>query len=141
MDEIQNGNENKEKVLKKAELHLKPVLEELKKHQSILGEELSEAIRKARMEQRVIGGCPVCGTGKLTIIYSKQTGKRFLGCTNFFKDACKASFPLPQKGTVKAAQRSCRVCGWPMITFKVQGKRPWTFCINSSCPSKEGKKR
>jgi DNA topoisomerase-1 len=140
MEEIQNGNEKMENVLDKAVDRLKPVLEELKKHQKSVGQELSEAVRKARMQQRVVGDCPVCGTGKLMILYSRRTGKRFIGCTSFFKGLCKASFPLPQKGTVKPARRSCRTCGWPMIRFKMKGKRPWTFCVNTGCPSKEGKK-
>ncbi|MCS7119878.1 MAG: DNA topoisomerase I [Nitrososphaerota archaeon] len=141
MEEIQNGNEVKENVLSKAELELRTVLKELKSQQESLGQELSEAIRKARMEQRLIGDCPLCKTGDLVILYSKKTGKRFIGCTNFFEGTCKASFPLPQKGTVKPAARNCHLCEWPMITFKVQGRRPWTFCINPNCPSKEGKQK
>ena len=140
MEEIQSGNEKVEDVLDKAVNRLKPLLTELKKHQEPLGEELSEAVRKARMQQRIVGDCPVCGTGKLVILYSRRTGKRFLGCTNYFKGICRTSFPLPQKGTVKPARRSCRSCGYPMIQFRMKGKRPWTFCINPDCPSKEGKR-
>ena len=140
MEEIQKGNENMENVLGKAVDRLKPVLTELKKHQEPLGQELSEAVRKARMQQRTVGDCPVCGTGKLVILYSRRTGKRFLGCTNYFKVMCKTSFPLPQKGSVKPARRNCRTCSYPMIQFRMKGKRPWTFCINPECPSKEGKR-
>ena len=139
MEEIQNGNEKMENVLDKAVNRLKPLLTELKKHQEPLGEELSEAVRKARMQQRIVGDCPVCGTGKLVILHSRRTGKRFLGCTNYFKGVCRTSFPLPQKGTVKPARRSCRSCSYPMIQFRMKGKRPWTFCIKPDCPSKEGK--
>ena len=139
MEEIQNGNEKIEDVLDKAVNRLKPLLTELKKHQEPLGEELSEAVRKARMQQRIVGDCPVCGTGKLVILHSRRTGKRFLGCTNYFKGICRTSFPLPQKGTVKPARRSCRSCGYPMIQFRMKGKRPWTFCIKPDCFSKEGK--
>ncbi len=140
MEKIQNGTEKMANVLDKALLRLKPVLEKLALHQESVGEELSEAVRKARMQQRVVGDCPACGTGKLMILYSRRTGKRFIGCTSFFKDGCKASSPLPQKGSVKPAQKGCRMCGWPMIRFKIQGKRPWIFCVNQQCPSKEGKK-
>jgi len=139
MEKIQNGNEKMVNTLDKAEHRLRPVLEELASHQEPVGEELSEAVRKARMQQRIVGDCPVCGTGKLMILYSRRTGKRFIGCTSFFKGGCKTSAPLPQKGTVEPAQKGCRTCGWPMIRFKVQGKRPWIFCINQQCPSKEGK--
>jgi len=140
MERIQSGNEKRENVLSKAVTRLTPVLEELKKHEDTVGQDLSEAVRKARMQQRIVGDCPVCGTGKLMILFSRRTGKRFIGCTSFFKGICKASYPLPQKGSVKPAERSCRTCGSPMIRFKMQGKRPWTFCINPSCPSKEGRR-
>ena len=140
MEGIQNGSEQMDNVLGKAEDRLRPVLTELKKHQGPLGEELSEAVRKARMQQRIVGDCPVCGTGKLVILYSRRTGKRFLGCTNYFKGTCTNSFPLPQKGTVRPARRSCSRCGYPMIQFRMKGKRPWTFCIKPDCPSKEEKR-
>ncbi|MCW4026340.1 MAG: DNA topoisomerase, partial [Candidatus Bathyarchaeota archaeon] len=140
MEEIQKGKEKKENVLSKAVTHLKPVLGELKAHQEPLGQELSEAVRKAQMQHRTVGDCPVCGTGKLVILRSRRTGKRFLGCTNYFKGVCGTSFPLPQKGTVRPARRTCRSCGYPMIWFRMKGKRPWTFCVSLDCPSKEGKR-
>jgi DNA topoisomerase-1 len=100
MEEIQNSGGKIENVLNKAVDRLRPILEELKKHQKSVGQELSEAVRKARMQQRVVGDCPVCRTGKLMTLYSRRTGKRFIGCTSFFKGICKASFPLPQRGTL-----------------------------------------
>ncbi len=141
MEKIQRDEEKKENVLATAVDRLKPVLEELKRQEATIGQDLSEAVRKAQIQERILGACPVCGTGKLMIIYSRRTGKRFAGCTNFFKGLCKASSPLPQKGTVKPTRKSCKVCGWPTVQFKMQGKRPWTLCINVGCPSKEGKKR
>ena len=140
MEEIQNGKENKEAVIEKAKVRLKPALTEMKKHQAAMGEELSEAARKAQMQQRVVGSCLQCGTGKLTIIYSRRTGKRFLGCTGYFKGQCKVTFPLPQTGTIKPVGKTCSVCGWPMIQYQAKGKRPWVFCVRLDCPSKEAKR-
>ncbi|MBS7615351.1 DNA topoisomerase I [Candidatus Bathyarchaeota archaeon] len=140
MEEIQKGTKKAEEVLEKAKLRLEPVLTEMKKHQETLGQELSEAARNAQMQQRVIGSCLQCGTGKLIILYSRQTGKRFLGCSNFFKGKCKTSFPLPQTGTVKPAGKNCDVCGWPMVQFQAKGKRTWIFCVRPECPSREVRK-
>jgi DNA topoisomerase-1 len=137
MEEIQSGNEKMDNVINKAISRLKPVLSNLKSRQDMVGQELSEASVKARIQQRIVGDCPECGMGKLVILYSRRTGKRFLGCTGFFKGICKASFPLPQKGAVKAAQRTCQTCGYPMIQYKIKGKRPWVFCVRPDCPSKE----
>ncbi len=137
MEEIERGNEKMDNVLSRSVERLKPVLEGLKTHEEPIGQVLSEAIRKARMQERTVGGCPVCETGKLMILYSRRTGKRFIGCTNFFRGFCKTSFPLPQKGTVKPMRRRCSACGWPLIQVRFKGRRPWNLCFNSACPSKE----
>jgi len=139
MENIQNGGEKLENVIEKAVNRLKPVLFRLKENERQVGQELSEAIRETQMSRRILGNCPVCGTGKLIIMRSRRSGKRFVGCTNFFKHLCKTSFPLPQKGTVTPANKVCSSCGFPMVQYKLKGKRPLTFCINLECPARNGK--
>ncbi|MGB9853732.1 MAG: DNA topoisomerase I [Candidatus Bathyarchaeales archaeon] len=141
MDRIQANMEKRENVLLDAIELLKPVVEELKDKEKMIGEQLSYAIKRARFEERVVGVCPVCGTGKLMILYSRKTGKRFIGCTNFFKNKCKASFPLPQKGSARPLGKNCRGCGWPTVQVKIKGKRPWALCFNPLCPLKEERKK
>jgi DNA topoisomerase-1 len=139
MNKIQTNGEKRENVLLDAVEILKPVTEELKDKEKIIGEQLSNSIKKARLEERTIGICPICKTGKLVMIYSRKTGKRFVGCTNYFKGLCEASFPLPQKGTVKPLGRNCRRCGWPTVQVRMQRRHPWTLCLNPKCPLKEEK--
>ncbi|MEM2975741.1 MAG: DNA topoisomerase I [Candidatus Bathyarchaeia archaeon] len=141
MEEIQNNNGKRETVLVEAVERLKPILEEFKKKEETIGEALSQAIKKARMQERIVGNCPNCGEGKLMILYSRKTGKRFLGCTNFFKGKCKTSFPLPQRGTVKPLGKNCRGCGWPIAQVRIKGKRPWNLCFNPNCPLKEERRQ
>jgi DNA topoisomerase-1 len=141
MDRIQNNNEKRENILLEAVERLKPVLTELKKSEEVIGEALSNAIKKARMQERVIGECPHCHTGKLMILFSRRTKKRFIGCTNYFKNACKTSFPLPQRGTTKPTGRFCKGCGWPLLFVHVRGKKPWNLCFNPNCPKKEERRR
>ena len=141
MDKIQASSEKRENVLVDAVEILKPVIEELKEKEKIIGEQLSSAIKRARLEERIIGACPVCGTGKLMILYSRKTGKRFIGCTNYFKGKCETSFPLPQKGSVRPCGRNCRGCGWPTVQARIKGKRPWTLCFNPDCPLKKERKK
>ena len=141
MEMIQSGSEKMERVVGKAVEYLKPVLEELKNREREIGKALSESIRKARMEERTVGQCPVCGTGKLVILRSRRTKKRFIGCTNFFEGICKTSFPLPQKGSLKPLRKDCKLCGWPLIQVRSRGRRPWNLCFNPECPSKERSKR
>jgi DNA topoisomerase-1 len=141
MDKIQVKNEKRENVLVDAVEILKPAVEGLKTKEKTIGEQLSNAVKKSRLEERIIGTCPVCNTGKLMILYSRKTGKRFIGCTNYFKGLCKTSFPLPQRGTVRPLGRNCRGCGWPTVHVRIKGKRPWTLCFNPGCPLKEERRK
>jgi DNA topoisomerase-1 len=141
MEQVQGGREKRENVLVEAVDRLKPMLEELKEKEKTLGEALSKAVKKARMEERIVGKCPTCGTGKLIILYSRKTGKRFIGCTNYFNGLCTTSFPLPQKGTVRSLRSECKGCGWPLVEVRTKGRRPWRLCFNPDCPRKEERRK
>jgi DNA topoisomerase-1 len=141
MNRIQLNNEKREDVVVDAVEILKPVTEELKRKEMIIGEQLSNAIRKARSEERTIGKCPICQNGKLVMLYSRKTGKRFAGCTNYFKGLCQASFPLPQKGTLRPLGKNCRGCGWPTVQVRIKPGRLWTLCLNPKCPLKEERRK
>jgi DNA topoisomerase-1 len=82
----------------------------------------------------ILGSCPVCKEGKLWVVRSRKSGKRFVGCTNYEK-GCRASAPLPQKGSIKTAARPCGTCGWPVVYVRL-GRRPWKLCVNDRCPRK-----
>ena len=139
MERIRSNGEKRESVLLDAVKRLKPILESFKMKEELIGEALSQAIRRARLNERIIGACPSCGDGRLMILYSRRTRKRFIGCTNYFKGKCTTSFPLPQKGTVKPARKNCSKCGWPLVLVKTVGRRPWNLCFNPDCPSKEAR--
>lgn len=72
-------------------------------------------------EEVKVGVCPVCG-GTLRLIYSRKTGKRFVGCSGY--PECRKSYPLPQRGKVTFIDEKCQ-CGAPLI---VMGKRK--MCID-----------
>lgn len=137
MNEIQMRNETKQNTLNEAIAILKLSTQELKENENVIGSRLTQAIRKSKLEERVIGACPICTNGKLVILHSKKTGKRFVGCTNYFEDRCKIAFPLPQKGNIKTTGKVCKVCGWPTVRIWEKGKHSWTLCFNSNCPLKE----
>ncbi|UCE16526.1 MAG: DNA topoisomerase I [Candidatus Bathyarchaeota archaeon] len=140
MERIQTNSEKRENVLVETVSQLKPVLEELKGREQIIGQVLTKAIKRARMQERIIGNCPDCETGKLMILYSRKTRKRFIGCTNYFKGICTTSFPLPQRGTVKPAQKNCKRCGWPLVFVRLK-RRPWMLCFNPDCSLKEERRK
>ena len=129
------------KVLQDTIEILKPVTEKLKEKEQVIGERLSQAMQKARLEERVIGACPICQNGKLVILRSRKTGKRFIGCTNYFEGKCRTAFPLPQRGLVKPLGSSCKSCGWPTVRVWLKGKRPWNLCLNPECPAKTKEER
>lgn len=137
MKKIEAGEEERENVLDDAISKLKPILEEFKSREEDIGKELSEAIRNASIQERTIGTCPICGTGKLLILRSRRTRKQFVGCSNFFNHLCNAGFPLPQKAIVKPLRRNCSACQWPMVMVRIYGRRrPWNLCFNPNCPAK-----
>jgi DNA topoisomerase-1 len=141
MERIQSQSENREKVLAEAIQTLKPMLDTFKENEQKIGETLAEAIRKTKMQERVLGNCPNCGTGKLMILYSRKTKKRFIGCTNYFQNICKTSFPLPQRGAVKPLGKNCRACGWPVLQVRIYRRRPWMLCFNPQCPLIEERRK
>jgi DNA topoisomerase-1 len=140
MNEIQQGKETKQAVLQDAIEILKPVIVVLKEQESVIGKQLDQTLKQAMLEERALGTCPKCADGKLVIICSKKTGKRFVGCTNYFKSKCNVTFPLPQIGTIKPLSKPCKICSCPTLYILVKGRRPWKLCLDPKCPSKRDRK-
>lgn len=140
MEQIRNNKMKRKTVLDEVVEQLKPQLEHFKENEETIGEALTHSIQRAQAQERIVGKCPNCGTGNLTIVYSRKTGKRFIGCSNYFKGVCSTSFPLPQRGTVKPTGTSCKACGWPQILVRLKGRRPWNLCFNPDC-SKSGRRK
>jgi DNA topoisomerase-1 len=88
-------------------------------------------------KEMTAGTCPLCQTGKLRVIISRTSNKRFVGCSNY-SAGCKATAPLPQKGKIKTTTKKCNLCNWPIINiaFSSNVRQPWKICINMLCPSK-----
>ena len=138
MEQVHQGKETKNAVIREAIEALKPVTEELKLKEGAIGAQLSQAIKKSILTERTIGSCPICNNGKLVVLHSRKTRKRFIGCTGFFEGNCKAAFPLPQQGLLKS-QGSCRGCGWPTMRVLMRRKHPWLLCFNPDCPYRKGR--
>jgi DNA topoisomerase-1 len=141
MQQIQLKKESKQNVLADAIEVLKAVTLTLKHNQSEIGTQLGQKVKQIYVDKQTIGNCTKCQIGKLVIIRSKKTGKRFVGCTNFFEGTCSTSFPLPQTGTIKPLASPCKICYYPVIRVLSNSKQPpWNLCLNTNCPSKERKK-
>jgi len=137
MERVSETKKKRKEVVDNARKVLTEILSDFKKHEDNIGGKLSKAYIAYKKDQKVIGKCPECGSD-LRIITSRRTGKRFVGCSGY-KDGCRFSTPLPQHGFIKGLEKSCKVCGYPMIAVKFRGKRWFTSCTNMQCPTKEEK--
>jgi len=80
--------------------------------------------------------CPNCHVGRLLIIRSRQTKKRFIGCSNYY-NGCRASAPLIQKGMICPTKIPCKLCFWPIILMRYSRKQKWIRqCSNILCESR-----
>jgi len=141
LENIQTGEITAEAVVHEAVETLKPILKSFKDREKLIGDEINKALKVEQQRANVLGPCPSCETGEMRLIRNKKTGKRFAGCSNYFNDSCSVSYPLPQKGKIQAAGKSCPECGAPIIRVLRRGRRPWELCINFDCPSKKGRRK
>ena len=130
---VEEGAEHETALLRETVRSLAGQLAELGANEEEVGKEIDSALMAAAAESFVLGACPVCGTGQLKVIRSKATKKRFAGCSNY--PACRASGPLPQRGAIRAAAKTCGLCRWPVVYVSGRG-RPWKLCVNPDCPAK-----
>jgi len=136
MEAIRQGKETKQEVLQDVIGTLKAVTGELKSNQIAIGAQLNLALKDTRLKERTVGVCSKCGSGQLVILHSKKTGKRFVGCTNYFNSKCSTTYPLPQTGIVKPLGVVCKTCDAPLIVVYKKGRTPWRLCVNPQCPTK-----
>lgn len=135
MELVRESKKKRDVIVDEAKKILIEILTEFKNNQDKIGEILSKAYISFKRDQKVIGKCPECGSD-LRIIVSRRTKKRFIGCSGY-KDGCRFSTPLPQHGFIKGLDKSCEVCGYPMIVIKFKGKKWFTSCTNMECSTKE----
>lgn len=114
-------------------------------------EDANEKVWEAEKEANTMTTCPVCGKGKLRIMYGRKFKRYFVSCDAYPK--CKTTFSLPPKGKMMPAkkkdkdtgneeQEMCKECGFPLVVSMRKGSRPWKFCFNPECPSnKEWQKK
>jgi DNA topoisomerase-1 len=73
--------------------------------------------------------------GKLVAQKSPRSLKRFIRCTNY--ELCDVSYPLPQRGKLKATGETCEHCGAPIVEVDNGSRRGvWRLCVNYDCPAK-----
>ena len=134
LESVEVGSGGEAALLRETVRTLADQLAELSLNEESVGREIDSAQMKAVAKSFTLGRCPVCKNGELRVIRSKATRKRFVGCSNY-SSGCRASAPLPQKGTIRATAKACERCSWPII-YVLGGGRPWRLCVNPNCPGK-----
>lgn len=135
LEVVEKRVENGAAILRETVRTIADQLALLSAEEGALGRELGAALTSPAAKTSVLGRCPVCKTGALVVVRSRATGKRFVGCSNY-PSTCRASAPLPQRGTVKTTSRSCGLCSWPIV-YITRGRRPWRLCVNPGCPGEK----
>jgi len=134
LEAIEGGRGGEATLLRETVRSIVGQLGELRANEESVGREIDSATSASLAKPFALGKCPVCKTGELRIIRSKATKKRFVGCSNY-PNGCRASAPLPQKGTLRTASKPCNRCSWPVV-YVAGGRRPWRLCVNPNCPGK-----
>jgi len=134
LERIETSGEGGEDLFEETAATLLRQVANVRAHGEDIGSRLRESTSERTTSQNVLGSCPVCKEGKLTIVRSSKSGKRFAGCTNY-PSRCRASAPLPQRGVIRTTSRRCSSCGWPMVYVSTR-RRPWKLCVNDRCPRK-----
>lgn len=88
-----------------------------------------------KKQQNELTLCPICKKGKLTIKFSPKFKRSFVAC-NAYPD-CKTTFSLPPNRLIKKADKICDKCNFPLLLGISKGRRPWMFCFNPQCPSRQ----
>jgi DNA topoisomerase-1 len=107
---------------------------EVRRHEGDIAGRMRGSVSESVDVRTILGDCPACKEGKLRVIRSYKSGKRFVGCTAYAK-GCRASAPLPQRGSIRPTATPCRSCGWPVVYVRL-GRHPWRLCVNDRCPLK-----
>jgi DNA topoisomerase-1 len=140
LEGIEFGEARSDFVIKYSNAKLKEAIIPFKEKEIEIGNRITDALNVTRNKQQMIlGTCPVCSKGNLKIITSSKTKKRFVGCSNYSSGECKATAPLPQKGSIRTTGEICSSCRWPVLqnVYFREAKYRWKFCINIQCPTKK----
>ncbi|MDG6915967.1 MAG: DNA topoisomerase I [Nitrososphaerota archaeon] len=131
LERIEDGIEGESGIVRETIRAASEQLTKLIANEEEVGKEIDVTLAAEAARSGILGKCPICKSGHLRVVHSKATKKRFVGCSNY-SNGCRASAPLPQKGTLRPAAKVCGKCSWPLVYISI-GKRPWTLCVNLDC--------
>ncbi|MBS3119325.1 DNA topoisomerase I [Candidatus Woesearchaeota archaeon] len=135
MDEIRDDKKTGKEVLDEARNVITDIMENFKKEEKDIGEELLQATKEAETIENTVGPCPVCREG--TLMIKKGKFGKFMACSRY--PDCEATFKLPSNGLIRTTNSEvCEQCSYPKIIVIKKGRPPQKICINPECPTKNG---
>jgi DNA topoisomerase I len=133
---VEQGSADSISVIEQAVDKLLESLASFIEKEADIGALINDAVSADGAQAAVLGKCPLCKKGQLCMVRSRTTKKRFVGCSNY-AGGCKATAPLPQKGSIRTTGKSCLDCSWPLVgVVFARGAKQWRICTNIHCPSK-----
>jgi DNA topoisomerase-1 len=133
---VEQGSADSISVIEQAVDKLLESLASFMEKEADIGARINDAVSADSAQAAVLGKCPLCKKGQLCMVRSRTTKKRFVGCSNY-AGGCKATAPLPQKGSIRTTGKSCLDCSWPLVgVVFARGTKQWRLCTNIRCPSK-----
>jgi DNA topoisomerase-1 len=134
---VEQGSAYSMSVIEQAADRLLESLASFIEKEADIGAQINGAVSADVAKPAALGRCPMCKKGQLCIVRSRTTQKRFVGCSNY-ACGCKATAPLPQKGSIRITGKVCLKCNWPLIgVVFARGTKQWRICINIHCISKK----
>jgi len=132
--------EKEKEILEETRKVMEKIGEHFDRNKMKIGKDLIEATTKLWEQERKdaeLCECPICKKGKLAIKYNKVSRRYFIACNNY--PECKTTYSLPPNAFIKKADKQCVECGFPMLMSIKKGKRPWIFCFNPECITRQKK--
>jgi DNA topoisomerase-1 len=128
MKKVEEGKAKKETIISKAEKVIENVSKEFKSNETELGLALEKAVLDMKNKKQELGPCPKCDGGKLKVLFSPFTKKRFVGCSSYSR-CIKCGF------TKTACKCKCSICGGEKGKCKCSWKEKiWTPSCSTGFP-------
>ena len=134
MNMIQANKKHEQEILDEAQTILKKIFLKFKENEVNIGNALYEANVITANEQSIVGLCDKC-KNNLRIMYSKKNRQYFVACSNY--PSCKNTFSVPRNALIKPSKNTCKECNYPTVLVIRKGNRPFEYCINKNCKTKE----
>jgi DNA topoisomerase I len=137
LENMEQGSVDSVSVIEQAVDRLIESLASFMEKEADIGAQINDAASAYSVQATTLGQCPLCKEGQLRIVQSRTTKKRFVGCSNY-AGGCKATAPLPQRGSIRTTGKMCPTCSWPVVRVVfARGRKQWRICINMQCLSKK----